>query len=216
MKTTKSKARFVWFGAFLVVAVVAVAAAQVPGLFSTVNATVGYLINGAAPNGQAICGNGTVGAYSASCAINAATATALAATPSQCGTNQFSTGVTANGNANCTPIAGTPRACNSNGCYRVNSDGTIEEWGTVTAATSSETVQTVSFSFPFAFTSELSLTESAGSQPDSTNNDTMTLYTIGKTLTGATFVIRCAGNIGGSGCPSISNAVPIDWHAVGN
>jgi hypothetical protein len=36
---------------------------------------------------------------------NAATATALAATPSQCGTNNFSTGVTAAGNANCAQLS---------------------------------------------------------------------------------------------------------------
>ena len=45
---------------------------------------------------------------------NAATATALATTPTQCGTNTFSTGVTAAGNANCVQptfsnIGGTPQ-----------------------------------------------------------------------------------------------------------
>ena len=29
----------------------------------------------------------------------------------------------------------TPRTCNSNGCYRIEADGTIEEWGVVTAPT---------------------------------------------------------------------------------
>ena len=38
------------------------------------------------------------------CGTNIATATALAATPSQCSTGWFSTGVTANGAPNCTPV----------------------------------------------------------------------------------------------------------------
>jgi hypothetical protein len=37
---------------------------------------------------------------------NAATATALAATPTQCGSNQIATGIAANGNANCTSFGG--------------------------------------------------------------------------------------------------------------
>jgi hypothetical protein len=103
MKTTT--ANKVWFGAALLFVAVAVAAAQVPGFFSICNAITGYQVNSVAPNGQVICGNGTVGTYSASCAINAATAAALAATPTQCAAGQNATGINANGNANCTVAA---------------------------------------------------------------------------------------------------------------
>lgn len=95
----------VWFATILVVVAVGIAAAQVPGIFTTVNATVGYLINGAAPNGQAICGNGTAGVYSASCAISvqtANTATALVNTPTQCsGSTPYASGIQAGGDAIC-------------------------------------------------------------------------------------------------------------------
>ena len=51
---------------------------------------------------------------------NAATATALASTPSQCSANKYATGVAANGNANCNQVAysqisGTPTALPPNG-----------------------------------------------------------------------------------------------------
>lgn len=60
---------------------------------------------------------------------NADTATALAATPAQCGAGLFATGIAANGNANCSPFGGTARTCNANGCYQVDSDGTTTQWG---------------------------------------------------------------------------------------
>jgi hypothetical protein len=95
----------VWFGAALVVCAVMVAAAQVPILGTIINATVGFTVGGTAPSGQVICGDGSVGSYSASCPINAATAAALAATPTQCAAGQNATGINANGNANCTVAA---------------------------------------------------------------------------------------------------------------
>ena len=117
------------------------------------------------------------------------------------------------------PISGPPTAtptCNANGCFRHELDGSITEWGTVTASTTSETVQTVPIVFPLPFPTSTTLTVSAGSGPDGTSNVSMSVYHINKTLTGATVVLRCASNIGGSGCPSISNSVPVDWHAIGN
>ena len=64
----------------------------------------------------ALVGNvtGNVTGSSGSTTGNAATATALAATPSQCGTNTYSTGIAASGAANCGPkwlMASTGTVC---------------------------------------------------------------------------------------------------------
>lgn len=45
----------------------------------------------------------------------------------------------------------TPRTCNSNGCYKIDSDGTIHEWGVSSTFTSSVN-GTVSITFPVALT----------------------------------------------------------------
>lgn len=108
----KTMRKFWWLGAMLLVCVaVAFAAVNVKGLI--IDAITGYTVAGAAANNTAICGNGTVGTYQASCGIavaSASVATALATTPAQCsGGTPLATGIAANGNANCTaaPSAGT-------------------------------------------------------------------------------------------------------------
>jgi hypothetical protein len=63
--------------------------------------------NDAAPTCAATVGANTTG--------NAATATGLASTPSQCGTNSFATGVAASGNANC----GQPAFSNLSGSLTI-------------------------------------------------------------------------------------------------
>ena len=144
--------------------------AQVPLKGSTVDATQGYTVNGAAPSNQILCGNGTRAVFAASCgmasvpfyqtiqsggvavpqrlilnfdgnfavndsspsttvhlastitsntsgnastATNATTANALAATPTQCASGSVSTGVAANGNANCIVIPGASGTLNN-------------------------------------------------------------------------------------------------------
>jgi hypothetical protein len=109
-----------------------------------------------------------------------------------------------------TPVS---RTCGANGCYKIFADGTIEEWGTVTAPTAGGSVQTATITYPYAFASLPILTITANNGPDGTNNDAMTTYATGGSTTGATVVIRCATNIGGSGCPNLSNAVPVSWQA---
>ena len=44
------------------------------------------------------------------------------------------------------------RVCNSDGCYRIEADGTIEEWGHTSTATGSDTAETLTATFPYAFT----------------------------------------------------------------
>jgi len=47
---------------------------------------------------------------------------------------------------------GTSRVCNSNGCYRIDPDGTIEEWG-ITAVIPSSGLGSVPVTFPYPFSS---------------------------------------------------------------
>jgi len=113
MKTTKSKAWIVYL-AMALLCVAVVARAQVPGFFSICNAITGFQVNGAAPVNHVLCGSGTVyGDCSA-----APTATALAATPSQCGgATPIATGIAANGNANCMSlILGSRKNCMTTSC----------------------------------------------------------------------------------------------------
>jgi len=60
-----------------------------------------FFFNTAAGSGQNIYLCNPNNTWSPVSAANAATATALASTPSQCGTNNFASGIAANGNANC-------------------------------------------------------------------------------------------------------------------
>lgn len=99
-------------------------------------------------------------------------------------------------------------------CYGVDSQGTITEFGIVLASTTSNTVQTVSIAFPLTFPTQQALTVSGGGQADGTD-DAYTVFHRGLSSTGATVVIHCAVNIGGSGCSAISSQIPIHWEARG-
>ena len=109
----------------------------------------------------------------------------------------------------------TTRTCGANGCYRISTDGTIEQWGIVTAPTSSATLVNATITFPLPFPTALqSLTISGGGQPDGTD-DAYSVYFKLPSLTGATAVIRCSLNIGGSGCGAVSAGVPVNFYAIG-
>lgn len=106
------------------------------------------------------------------------------------------------------------RTCNSNGCYRVEADGTITAWGTVSAPTAGGTLVTVAITFPTSFTNSYALTTTGGGDPDGAD-DAYVVYHRNDSLGGSTAVVRCSVNIGGSGCTSISQSVPVNWTAVG-
>src|SRR6185312_9342030 len=78
------------------------------------NPTVAKVNGGAIPISATVVGTDSGGKFvvqtgtiSNSTTGNAGTATALAATPTQCGAGNFATGITASGNANCTSLAST-------------------------------------------------------------------------------------------------------------
>jgi hypothetical protein len=148
MKMTKNKA--LWMYVAVLVVCVAAAAAQVPVVGSIVDAAIGFTLNHAAPSGQVLCGNGSVGTFATSCAANAGTATQLAATPPQCTGGLVSTGIQANGTANCT--TGIARTCNANGCYIRFNDGTIHAWGNIIVSSNGSAFNSANITFPIAFT----------------------------------------------------------------
>jgi hypothetical protein len=85
----------------------------------------------------------TGGSYSG----NAATATALASTPSQCGLNQFATGIAASGNANCAHrvYAIDVQECDSAGMYCASgSSATTTTSGAISSGATSVTLASAS------------------------------------------------------------------------
>jgi len=108
-------------------------------------------------------------------------------------------------------------------CWKRSADGTVEAWGSITVTNSSGTTATGTINFPqtgplntWVFTTTPILTVSGGDQPDTTgSDDSYSVYFTSLTYEGAIVVARCSVNIGGSGCPSINNTVPIHWHAIG-
>jgi hypothetical protein len=107
---------------------------------------------------------------------------------------------------------GTPRTCNTNGCYQIDGDGTIRAWGTLPSSTGGTGPVTTFMSFPTAFTATPVLVVSGGEGASGTN--AYTIFSTGISTVGATVVVRCSVNIGGSGCSS-TGALPINWIAIG-
>jgi len=91
----------------------------VPALVTSFNTRTGYVTLTAADVDA-------VGNITNSTSGNAATATALAAPPSNCGAGQSAYGISANGTALCN--SRTPRTPGTNGYYSISDDGTITEW----------------------------------------------------------------------------------------
>jgi hypothetical protein len=119
-----------------------------------------------------------------------------------------------------TPVA---RTCSGTyptwSCYKVEADGTVTAWGVVPAATAGTNVTTGTITFPNsganAFAVNPSLTISAGDEPD-TGDHGQSIYFTGLSVSGATVQLRCTVDIGGGGCTTYANAVPIHWQAIGN
>lgn len=105
----------------------------------------------------------------------------------------------------------TGRVCNANGCYRVEPDGTIEQWGTATGcASSGSTPCTVTVTFPTAFTttSNLSVTSTCSVDNCLTSTSGKSTSTFGMQYIGGVVIGGGGGNMTGS--------QTADWHAWGN
>lgn len=169
--------------------------------------TFGQLIN------LNICQNAT-GGYTFVWPTNLIGAPTVASTASAC-TNDLAAYNGANWITVATTSNGSSAGSNVNGYWVIDATGTITERGSITLTNGSGTSQTGSISFPLTFPTALdSLVLSASGQPDGAN-DSQSVYSTSPTTSGATAVLRCSVNIGGSGCSSISGVVTIYWIAIG-
>lgn len=106
------------------------------------------------------------------------------------------------------------RTCNANGCYRIESDGTIEEWGTTQNFTSgcSGVCGTATVTFPYAFPTAATVTSASGScasSPCASGVHPITATTESVTLSGYTVYFDANG-------ATISGVTPVAyWHAWG-
>lgn len=113
------------------------------------------------------------------------------------------------GSRSCTGTVGTPPWT----CWRTSSDGTLEAWGMINMVFSSATLSTATIGFPVSFFTQVpALVVTVGGSPSGTT-DAVTAYYNSETINSATAVVRCATNIGGSGCPNSSATVPLSWNA---
>lgn len=141
---------------------------------------------------------------------------------------QHSTGSTTNGDAAIFDSNGnaidsgsppalvtTPRTCPS-GCYRINGDGTIEEWGTVTVGPSGNSYNTATITFPHAFTTQAVLTGNTVGEASFSGDPTTPpcVQVQSASLTGGTFFMaRCI--IASAGGGNFDNSLTLNWHAIG-
>jgi hypothetical protein len=110
----------------------------------------------------------------------------------------------------------TPRTCNSNGCYRVDGDGTITEWGVVAVSPTGTPYNSAAATFPFAFTGTPIVTVNTVGQAGSGDATTppgvelQSASPTGFTAFMARVVIASAG--GGN----FDYTIYLNWSATGN
>lgn len=167
----------IWIATFAMAIVIITTIAAVPGIFSSVNSTSGYQVAGSAgSSGQALCSDGTY--YDLPCSVAGSFVAGGDLSGSLTSQNvigiathplpSLSAGVLTWTGSAWIYAASTPQTCNSNGCYKIGTDGTIDEWGVSPVFTSSVN-GTVAITFPHAFTSTTNLVVVASA---TTCNDT--------------------------------------------
>lgn len=127
------------------------------------------------------------------------------------------TSVTAGGST--TPVN---RTCNSNGCYRIDSDGTITEWGVSAAVPTGADANTVTVTFPFAFSTTTNLSyvawaDSCATTPCNTSNKnplTISGDGSGVSTTGVVNFVTGVVPTGGGGV-ALGSSIHIHWQAIG-
>lgn len=114
----------------------------------------------------------------------------------------------------CSSAGATPRTCNANGCYKIDADGTITQWGVTGAGCGGSAACNSTWTFPIAFTttSNLSVTVSAGG--GGANN--FIAGTNGSpTTTGFTIQYLAAAAVGGAGS-NLPGTQTASWIAIGH
>jgi hypothetical protein len=112
---------------------------------------------------------------------------------------------------------GTSQTCNSNGCYKIFSDGTILEWGETGSCGSGTNACTVGITFPSAFTSSTNLRVSLASENNVSGATGNVLPTLNgePTTTGFNTYFAALVYVGGSG-NNLSGTQMAHWIAVGH
>ena len=112
---------------------------------------------------------------------------------------------------------GTPRTCNSNGCYSISGDGTITAYGQSTSA-SGGTAGIVTITFPTTFTSatnlQVVLTPVGQPAGDGNPHPLDCHLNAAPSVSGATAVIALPTQVSGSGYSSLTGQY-CAWHATG-
>lgn len=122
-----------------------------------------------------------------------------------------------NGNIGPGSCLTTPRTCNSNGCYYVLADGTVEEYGSSAGCgTGSNNDCTVNLTFPLAFPTGVdSMTATANSSNTGANEGNILVMTNSITTTTANLRFGAMVYPGGGG-NNIDPSVVGKWRAVGH
>lgn len=107
---------------------------------------------------------------------------------------------------------GTPRTCNSNGCYRIEGDGTIEQWGSAAGCGSGVAACNTAVTFPIPFTTTTNLSVTVTEQ--GSKNNYGAAYT-GLTASGMTVQFGAFSFVGGSGT-NLDGSETATWQAKGN
>lgn len=112
------------------------------------------------------------------------------------------------------------RVCNANGCYRIEADGTIFQWGNSSTLGVATSAATLTITFPIAFTTTTNLSPEATAISDATGDGNphpadchIQRSTI--TTTGATAIISASVQIGGSGYANLAAGDYCSWQATG-
>jgi hypothetical protein len=186
-----------------VLVTVAVAIAAVPGIFTLVNATTGYEVNGSGGTaGYALCSDGTY--YDVPCSVTGTGITALTGPVTASGSGSVATTITATGvtagsyiGTNLTVNAAGQITAASNGFTSGNNSagywikdptGHIHQWGFFSDAVSESTV-----SFPTAFTNAASVTATATSSIPFGGGIAFVVISNG-TITTTGFEVLCGGD----------------------
>lgn len=115
---------------------------------------------------------------------------------------------------------GTARTCNSNGCYRIEADGTIEQWGVSTTVPTGADTASVTVTFPTTFTTatNLSFVAWADNCADSacTTKTPVAITGNGGPSTSLVTVFVSGVVPTGGGGNTLNNAIHIHWQAFGN
>jgi hypothetical protein len=129
------------------------------------------------------------------------------------------TGNTIDAGGQCSTIT-TTRTCNANGCYRIEGDGTIEQWGVSSNVPGGADTASVTVTFPTSFTTttNLSFVAWADNCADSSCTTKTPVAITGNGGPSTSLVVVFVSGVvpTGGGGATISNAIHIHWQAKGN